>query len=169
MSTKRALVVYYSRTGHTRAVAEALAAAMGADLEELRNPTDREGIFGFLRSGTEALLEASTEIASPGRDPGAYELVVVGGPVWAFSVSSPVRTYLWLERERIARVAFFATYGGMGADHTFDQMTLLAGRFPLGKLALREADLEAGAHAARVASFAKDLLAQLPVPAITPA
>lgn len=169
MSTKRALVVYYSRTGHTRAVAEALAAALTADLEELRNPTDREGVFGYLRSGTEALLAASTELASPKHDPGAYDLVVVGGPVWAMSVSSPVRTYLWLERERLARVAFFATYGGMGADHAFDQMALVAGRFPLGKLALREADLEAGAHAARVASFAKDLLAQLPLAAVTPA
>jgi len=47
------LVVFFSRTGTTRGVAEGIARATGADLEELREARSRLGILGWLRSGYE--------------------------------------------------------------------------------------------------------------------
>ena len=130
MERPRVLVVYYSLTGHTKRVAEALAKALGADLEELHDRTDRAGILGYLRCGVEVALGAMAAIDRPRHDPARYDLVVVGGPVWSASVSTPVRTFLWLERERLPSLAFFATLGGMGAQRAFGQMAAFTSALP---------------------------------------
>ena len=70
----RALVVFYSRSGGTRRVAEAIAAGLGADLEEIGDATDRGGVLGYLRCAAEALLGASTEIDRPAKDPASYDV-----------------------------------------------------------------------------------------------
>ena len=49
----RTLVVYYSRTGHTRTVATALAKALSADLEELHCSRYSPGLWGFVRAAAD--------------------------------------------------------------------------------------------------------------------
>ena len=63
----RILVVYYSRTGRTRAVGEALAQALGCEMEEIVEPRGRTGIFGSLRSAVEAWRERPSAIAAKAR------------------------------------------------------------------------------------------------------
>ena len=111
----RILVVYYSRTGRTWAVGEALAQALGGEMEEIVEPRGRTGIFGSLRSAVEAWRERPSAIAAPKRDPSSYDLVVIGTPVWAWSVSSPVRAYLTAMKPRLPDVAFFCTLGATGS------------------------------------------------------
>jgi flavodoxin len=156
-SASRTLVAYYSRTGNTRRVARALAAATGAELEEIGDRTDRGGILGYLQSAIEAILGASTEIDRPTRDAARYELVIVGTPVWFAAVSTPVRTYLRLVRDRLPKVAFFLTHGGSGSGRALAQMFALAGKRPAGRLVLREAEVESGAYHEKVAGFARVL------------
>jgi flavodoxin len=138
----RTLVVFYSRTGHTRAVGHRIATALGADMEEIADRVNRRGIFGYLRSGREAFLRRRTELMPVVRDPGAYDLVIVGTPVWNMSLSSPVRTYLQDHKAEFHDVAFFCTMGRVGSERAFEQMTQEAGRLPVTTLALSEGDLE---------------------------
>ncbi|ACL65526.1 conserved hypothetical protein [Anaeromyxobacter dehalogenans 2CP-1] len=138
MDRPKVLVAYYSRSGHTRRIARAIAAALGADLEALHDPTDRAGVLGFLRSGAEAAAGVLVPLERPRHDPATYDAVVIATPVWALSVSSPVRTYLWLERRRLPPVAFVATMGGRGADRGFAQMASVAARAPVATLAVTE-------------------------------
>jgi flavodoxin len=160
----RILVAYYSRSGSTRIVAQDLAAALEAEIEELRDHVDRSGYLGYLRTGLEGLIGAATELERPAKDPGRYDLVVVASPVFAAAVSAPVRTYLWLERERLPRVAFLVTYGGAGSDRALGQMALVAAKTPIATLALREKEVAAGEHTAQVASFAATLCAAVTSP-----
>jgi len=159
MPKVRALVVYYSRSGHTRQVAERIAKGLAADLDAIGEPADRTGNLGYLRCALEAIFGVSSEIERPKLDPSAYDLVVVGTPVWYAAVSTPVRTYLWVERDRLPRLAFFLTHGGMGAERVFGQMRGLAGRRPLAELAVRVRDLESGVYEGKADAFAKGLLA----------
>jgi len=48
---QKILVAFYSRTGHTRQVAEAIAAALDAELEAIEDVRPRLGIIGWWRSG----------------------------------------------------------------------------------------------------------------------
>jgi flavodoxin len=134
----RTLVVYYSRTGTTRAVALAIAQALGADVEEIVDRTPRSGIVGYLRSGLESSLARSTPIQRGARDPRDYDLVVVGTPVWVANVCSPVRAYLTGRQGLAGKVAFFCTMGGRGNHRAFRSMEAACGAPPLARLALRE-------------------------------
>lgn len=165
MSRPNVLVVYFSRSGHTKRLAAAIAHALGADLEEIRDRAERQGVTGYLRCELETILGATSAIERPRHDPSRYDLVVVGGPVWMADVSTPVRTFLWLERERLPHVAFFVTLGGFGSGRAFGKMRKLAGKAPSATLAIRESELANGALAERVRAFADALVARARAPA----
>ncbi|MBI2394340.1 MAG: NAD(P)H-dependent oxidoreductase [Deltaproteobacteria bacterium] len=154
MPHPRILVVAFSRTGHTRRIAEAIAEALGADLETIvpLGPP-RTGVTGYVRCSAESLLGILPALQREVHDAAVYDLVVVGTPTWNAGVSSPVRTWLRDNAERMHDVAFFCTCGGFGPDRVMRQMEQLAGRRPRAKLILRLRDLEDGSHAARVAQF----------------
>jgi flavodoxin len=152
----KALVVYYSRTGNTRKLAGALAAALDAELSAITEPSDRAGFWGYLRAGRDAVLKRATPIAPLAADPAAFDLVVVGTPVWGFTVASPVRSFLAANAAKLKAVAFFCTEGGSGHERTFREMARLAGRPPRATLVLLEKEL-GGDFAAKVAAFAKAL------------
>jgi menaquinone-dependent protoporphyrinogen IX oxidase len=128
MSEAKVLVVYYSRTGTTRLLASAIAKTLSADLEEICDCSDREGGGGYLRSLVDAIRKRPAQIVPAGLDVAAYDLVVIGSPVWAASVSAPVRSYLIENRARLPHVAFFCSFGGRGAHAALREMAELAGK-----------------------------------------
>jgi flavodoxin len=152
----KVLVVFYSRTGNTRKVAQALARELGAGVEKIAEPGSRTGLFGFLAAGRDAAMKRLTPIEPLVFDPEAYDLLVVGTPVWAWTMASPVRTFLAKNAAKLKSVAFFCTAGGSGHERTFRQMEELAGKPPLATLALREKELK-GDFGAKVREFAKAL------------
>ena len=157
---KRTLIVYHSRTGHTRRVAQALARRLDADLDEIRIVQPLAGIAGYAMCAIEAIAGLAPALRPMHRNPAAYELVVIGTPVWFWSLASPVRS--WLERNPPKhRVAFFCTMGGSGAGRVFATMAELAGREPVATLALLEKEL-AGPFEDRLDAFAGRLHAQAP-------
>ena len=107
----KALVVYYSRTGNTRLVAETIAEGLNADIEEIEDKKDRTGAFGYLRSGYEAIFKKLTEIQPNNKKTEEYDLVIVGSPVWVGRLSSPARTYMTLHGHKIKNTTFFITCG----------------------------------------------------------
>jgi len=155
MARSRFLIVYYSRSGTTRKVAEALAAALSCDIEEIVEPRGRAGPFGAMRSALEAILRRPAPIAATKLNPLSYDLVIVGTPVWAWSVSSPVRAFLAANKSRLPDVAFFCSLGNSGHESAFAQMRSLAGKTPRAKGVFVERDVKAGTFAPQLADFVK--------------
>lgn len=155
MKRFRVLVVHFSRTGNTTTVAERLERAFDGEIEPLVDRTDRRGLVGWVRSGLEALLHHPAEIVQPACDPADYDLVVIGSPVWASSLSSPVRAYLDHDRWRFNRVAFFVTCGGSGARKALQQMEEASGMRPVATLVVREHEIASGAYIRAVEEFAR--------------
>lgn len=151
----RTLVVFHSRSGHTRRIGRMLAARLQADSEEIGFDTPGAQP-GYLRCALQAALGGTAAVRAARHDPAEYELVLVGTPVWCWSLPAPVRG--WLEQNRLgpAQVAFFCTMGGSGARRAFAQMRRACGKAPRATLALTEAQLEAGPRAA-VDAFAARL------------
>jgi flavodoxin len=159
---KRILFVYYSRTGTMRRVAAEVANALDADVEEIVDHTRRRGFFGYGRCAREAWRQETTTIAHPQRDPADYDLVVVGTPIWCWSLSSPVRTYLRQCRSAFKAVAFVCTCGGSGHERVFRQMTHEAAADPTAVLVLRQGDVERDRTRAAITTFAAQVLEALP-------
>ena len=157
----RTLVVYYSRTGNTRLVAEKLAQLLGADLEAIVDPTPRRGLLGFLRCGFQAVSGATPDIREAAHDPATYDAVLVGSPVWAARLSSPVRTYLQRHRRDFKSVAFFVTCG-RDSDRALRQMAQASGCEPEATLAIVDRELTAPGLADRLGAFARRALAPAP-------
>ncbi|MGF6920581.1 flavodoxin family protein [Paraburkholderia sp. 40] len=151
MPKAKVLVVYFSRTGTTRLLASAIAGMLAADLEAICDCSDRAGPGGYLRSLIDAIRKRPTEIGPAGLSVSAYDLVVIGSPVWAGSVSAPVRSYLIENRARLPQVAFFCSFGGHGADAALREMGELAGKPAVAECKITAAAAHQGAQAALAA------------------
>jgi flavodoxin len=148
------LVVYYSRTGYTRTVAGDLVAALHADVDQLDDARDRCGIWGYLRCAREALNKRTVELVQPAYDPSRYDVVLLGTPVWAGNISSPLRSYVAAHKGELKHVAFFCTQGGSGAEKVFRDLRDLCGRPTLATLAVKDRDITQRTYAQELERFA---------------
>ena len=151
------LVVYYSLTGHTRQIAEAIAAAHDADLEVIEDTFNRDTGLGRPRSAVEGLLGLRSSITPPKHDPSEYDLVVVGTPVWAARLSSPVRAYLSQQRASLERVAFFCTQGGFGGKWALQNMAKVSGQWPVARMIILARQLNTPVAEEKIAQFVSEI------------
>jgi len=105
----RTLIVYYSRTGRTRQIAAAIGAQLNADIEPIEDQGRRMGIWGYLRSAQEAMQHRLVRVTAATKNPADYDLVVLGTPVWARNMCSPMRSYIVAQRGRLKEIAVFCT------------------------------------------------------------
>ena len=151
------LVVYFSLTGNTKTIADAIASEIPADIEQIKDAVKRTGIFGYLQTGYEAIFKRVIPIEPSGHNPGQYDLVVIGTPVWAWAMSSPVRTYITEHSAKFSSVAFFCTEGGAGGKGVFKEMAGLCGKQPIATLEITEPDLRSGADKEKLKPFIQSI------------
>lgn len=138
----RVLVVYYSRSGHTKELAQRLARMLRGTLMPITGPQSRTGPAGYVRSVIEVLAGSDVAISPPREDPRLFDLVLIGGPVWASRPASPVATFVRRYRQRLRRVAFFCTAGGSGEERALAELERLLGRPAEATLAVMADELE---------------------------
>lgn len=108
----KALVVFFSRSGVTKKVAEGIAELLGCDMQAIVSARGYSGLFGWFRAGKETAKKNLPEIHELERSPGDYDLVIVGTPVWANTMASPVRSFFSKYHDELKKVSLFATKGG---------------------------------------------------------
>jgi flavodoxin len=149
------LVAYYSWTGNTAKVAKAIAEKLGADIEEIRDAKPRKGMFAFIRSAFEASQQRQTVIAPRVKNPADYDVVVLGSPVWAQNMASPMRAYITREQANVRQAAFFCTLGGAGGKTALAKMAALCRRASIADLQVDDPALKSGAWRGAVDDFAR--------------
>jgi len=151
----KTLIVYYSRTGHTRKIGDEIAAVLEADVEELKDDVSRSGPVGFVKSGREAKAGTLVNLDSLSHEPSTYNLVVVGTPVWAFTMCSPVRTFLLNNDLGNAKVAWFCTVGASSKSFMascLKAMTNESGLSPVATVGFSAKDIRSN-HSQAIADF----------------
>lgn len=117
----KSLVVYYSLTGTTKAMAERIAKETDSDIFELElvNPYSLNGTKCSEESKADRKNNTPRKIkAVP--DLSKYDTIFVGTPVWSDYVSNPVETWLLSEQKNLAgkTVVPFCTYWSSGNKET---------------------------------------------------
>jgi flavodoxin len=78
-------IIYHSETGNTKKVAEAVAKATGAVLIPVKDTAGYSKITMYLIGAPRAHKGEKAAIEPSKIDVSAYDLVIVGSPVWAWS------------------------------------------------------------------------------------
>jgi len=167
----KTLVMYYSNTGNTKTVAEALAGRMNADIEEIRERKARPALqvpkegekpegSGVMKAAMAGFLGLSSRIEDAMHDPSAYDLVVVGTPVWAGGLVPPVRSYIKKHRKGMHLVAFFCTAESPERSRAFGQMSKTAHQEPAAVLAVTADDVRNDRFDSALSSFVLKLMSQ---------
>jgi flavodoxin len=100
------LVLYYSNTGNSRAVCDALQEKLGADIVEIKDLKNNPGKL-TMKTKLEKPLVMDTEIEPKTIDMSAYSSVIVGSPIWMGGLSPAIRKFAALntfDRKKIVIV-----------------------------------------------------------------
>lgn len=162
---KKILVVFYSRTGITRKIAEAIARYGDCDLEAISDGLDRTGMLGYWRCGYEALTKKCPDIVTLIHDPADYAVVVVGTPVWASHMASPIRSFVVGHGGEFKSVAAFCTMGGSGGEAAVNEIGALCGKSLAARMVLTDRQISDGQYREQLEKFAATLERKVLLPA----
>ncbi len=122
----KTLVTYFSASGTTAKVAEALAKAANADIYEI-NPAvpytraDLDWTNKKSRSSVEMSDKSSRpELAGKSADIANYDTVLLGFPIWWYVAPTIINTFLESYDFSGKKIVLFATSGGSGFGKTVE-------------------------------------------------
>jgi flavodoxin len=114
---KKMLIVYYSHTGNTKYVAEKIKEKTGGDLFEIQTVRTYPSQYSALTEEAKRELQEGDLPALKKGPPNmsSYDLILVGGPVWWYTVATPVMSFLKQADFAGKKVSAFCTHeGGIG-------------------------------------------------------
>lgn len=117
--SNRTLLVYYSKTGNTRKVAQKIAQNLECDLEEVD--------------------ETGKTIDTV--DPSEYDLVVIGSPVHGFRASEPIQEFVKRNKDRLPRISIFLTFN-LWPARTILGLEKIAGKKCIASEKFKEKDIK---------------------------
>lgn len=145
------LVTYFSRTGTTKKIALEIADRLGAEVDPIFSD-EYKGISGWIKGGFHAVKARTTEI-SFSKSANDYDLVIIGTPIWAGTVTPPVRAYL--EKNNFKKVAFFCTCGDKQVK-AFSEMEKLS-KQPIAVLELKTVSVKSENYQKELIEFTEKL------------
>ena len=109
----KSLVVYYSLTGKTRLVAQAITEALGATLVEITETKPRKlGPLLYPIGGFGAMTNRGSKINPIDVDLNRYERVFIGSPIWASRPVPAVNSFIYQTNFEGRNVIPFFSMGG---------------------------------------------------------
>lgn len=109
----KSVIVYYSYGGNTRKIAQMIHDKKGYDLVEIKPVVPYTNDYQKLVDEEEGKMhqEEVVEIA-PIPDLSSYDKIILGTPVWWYTITPPIRTFLKEEGLAGKTIVPFATNGG---------------------------------------------------------
>jgi len=145
------LVVFHSRSGHCRMIAESLSRKRGWSLGEV---VYLRGAQSYGRCARDALFRSEPETRYKGPNPWGFEVVVLVSPIWCWRLCPPMRSFLHSMHGKLSNVAVVSCMGGSGAANALAEIERVVHRKAVASLALRQDQVESGRHTAPMQAFA---------------
>jgi len=152
----KVLVVFHSRSGHCRMIAEALSQKRGWSLGEV---VYLQGGQSYGRCARDALLRREPQIRYQGPNPSRFDVVLLVSPVWCWRLSPPMRSFVRPMHGKLDGVAMLSCMGGSGAGNAVAEVERLIKRPVVAKIAFRQDQVESGSHTEPLQAFADEVAA----------
>ncbi|MDR2634144.1 MAG: NAD(P)H-dependent oxidoreductase [Treponema sp.] len=116
-------VIYFSYEGNCRLIAEQINAVVHGDVLALQLEEDkpRRGLAKYVWGGRQVVLHQRPALKPYTFESGAYDLLIIGTPVWAGSPAPALETFLEQTRISGKQVALFCCCAG-GKGKVFDKL-----------------------------------------------
>jgi flavodoxin len=88
------LVLYYSRSGKTEAMAREIARKFQADIVNIKAETYGQGVSGILKANRDAWNKRTAVIEPETIDISNYRLIFLGSPIWWYRPAPPLWTFV---------------------------------------------------------------------------
>jgi flavodoxin len=105
----KTLIVFYSKTGNTKAACQIIKKAYDADVVEIKDLVDRFSTWGSITGMIYSLLGWHTDIKPETIDVSPYGRIVIGTPIWGGTFPPAVRTLVETSNLKGKAVAIFST------------------------------------------------------------
>jgi flavodoxin len=106
-----ALVVYYSRSGNTEAMAREVARKFNADIVKIEAPRYSLDFQGWRNAGSDAGDQVTmVQITPETVDMRKYKLVFIGSPIWWYRPAPPLWTFVEKNDFKEKKVVLFNTF-----------------------------------------------------------
>jgi flavodoxin len=117
------LVVYYSLTGKTKLVAEAISDMLGAALVEVEERRPVPWPFVYVSGGFRAMTNRGSRIDPVDVDLNQYERIFVGSPIWASSPTPAINSFICQTNFEGRSIIPFFTMGGTTSEKALANIT----------------------------------------------
>lgn len=148
---QKVLVLYYSQTGTTQAVAEELQRQLGADIERIEATIPYDGDFQatIQRGGEELRSGEVPELQPIQANLANYDVIFIGYPIWFGTYALPIATLVKENNFAGKTIVPFCTFGSGGLSSSTEAL----------KEALPEADIRQGygVRQARIEAAPKEI------------
>ena len=110
----KTLVVFYSHDGNTAFVAEQIRTVLGAELLRLETADSKKrgGLAKMVWGGKMVLTHTRPELKPYHIEAEAWDLIILGAPVWAGAPAPPLMSFLAKTPLTGRRVALFLCHAG---------------------------------------------------------
>ena len=126
MENNKKLIVYYSYTGNTRKIAENIQKKLNCDILEIKPvvpySTDYQTVVDQEQNNSSA--KKTPEIQDINTDLSKYDEIILGTPVWWYTIVPVIRTFLKENDLSGKTIKSFATNAGW-LGHTFQEIESL--------------------------------------------
>ena len=114
------LVVYYSLDGNTKFLAESIAECIGADVLRLMPVKDiKNNKMKYFFGVKQAAMRSKPELQPFDLKTEEYDVIIIGTPVWAFTMTPAVRSFLNKVELKDKKIGLFSCHrGGLGKTIT---------------------------------------------------
>lgn len=121
MSNK--IIVYFSYTGHTKMIAESIQKKLQCDILEIKpeKAYSRDYELVVSEEQNNSSSNKTPEIENINIDLSKYDEIIIGTPVWWYTIAPVIRTFLKQNDLSNKKIIPFATNAGW-LGHTFQEI-----------------------------------------------
>ena len=122
----KAIVVYYSMDGNTKFVADKIANILDADTLRLEPTKEypKGNVSKFFWGGKSVVFGEKPKLQPYQFNADAYDLIIIGTPIWASSFVPPIKTFLKEHDLSNKKLAFYACSMGGDTEKCFTKLKI---------------------------------------------